>query len=398
MNRSHLHEDLSRAVINLRDAITGALHEVRLDVSKPQDISRKLLIDKSLAWKVSRSARAASVDETLGHMPGGIALGIFVDSMEKAGVQPRRLEALRSATAQFRDAVARHIGDRGTLELVLDALPSQGPDRLQISRKLAFRGNSGIWGIQARVRVNTVLLRPNAENPDLLDSVLLGGWEDFRRIRPDAPWQMFRRVSHPSPVAPPNAEAPLDPEEPVAGPHLLRKFCSENMPQIHVEQEGGATSYRLGASPIGKSGEFTFYFASQRAALGNRYSLEPDESAQFFSMISAPVEFLQFDFVLHRSISFQGEPKVTVHGRLTPTIEQKPDHDRLPIQPQVHDLGDGPPKFSTPLIPEYSRIMSSVFKLWGADPTQFRATRYVIEYPPFPSTVTVSVALPERPA
>ena len=71
--------------------------------------------------------------------------------------------------------VSRHVGDRPTLELVRDSLPDRSHDRLIVSRKLAFRGNSGIWGVQARTRLNAAFVAPSHDDPEMLDAANVGG-------------------------------------------------------------------------------------------------------------------------------------------------------------------------------------------------------------------------------
>ena len=57
--------------------------------------------------------------------------------------------------------VSRHVGDRPTLELVLDSLPDRSHDRLIVSRKLAFRGNSGLFVAMPSRK------RPDGQHQDL---------------------------------------------------------------------------------------------------------------------------------------------------------------------------------------------------------------------------------------
>ncbi len=67
-----------------------------------------------------------------------------------------------------------------------------GADRLVKSRKLAFKGNSGIWGAQSRVRMNTSFIAPNRDNPELLDYAQIGGYSDLQRLRVNGAWPLFR--------------------------------------------------------------------------------------------------------------------------------------------------------------------------------------------------------------
>jgi hypothetical protein len=135
--------------------------------------------------------------------------------------------------------------------LVLDNLPTTAEERLLRSRKLAFRGNSGIWGVQARARVNTAILAPSRDAADFVDQAMIGGWVDFRRLRADTRWALFRRRRTHS-QQPHALGEPIDPAEPRDGPMLIREFCSDTLPPIEVVPDsGGDLVHELGPSPLG---------------------------------------------------------------------------------------------------------------------------------------------------
>lgn len=388
--------ELNSSVHAMRGALTDLMVGVGANPAKPQDVSRRFGIDKSLAWKISRVVRPGDPGAALPHVPGEAAMDIFLGALEKAGAAKTSLDRARESLRSFQTVVERHVGDRPTLELVLDALPSQKNDRLAMSRKLAFRGNSGIWGVQARVRVNTVFLAPNPEKPDMIDSTLVGGWVDFRRLRHDAHWTLFRRRSFRGGQEVTGGEKPIDPSEPQNGPMFLREFCTDTMPQITAVEEGGAITYALGPGEVGNTGTFTCFFGSSYRQLGSRYAEQSDETADFHAMISAPVETLQFDFVVHHSLTFAMNPRVSVYSGVSSDFWASTKRDELPIHAPSVDIGSRPPTFSTPLVSEYSRVIDRVFELTKWKPEDFIAKRFIIDHPPFPSAVNLRVALEQR--
>jgi len=261
-----------------------------------------------------------------------------------------------------------------------------------MSRKLAFRGNSGIWGVQARVRVNTVFLAPNPDNPEMIDSTLVGGWVDFRRLRHDAHWTLFRRRSFRGGKEVSGEEQPIDPREPHNGPMFLREFCTGTLPQITAVEEGGATTYALGPGEVGNTGTFTCFFGSIYRQLGSRFAQKSDETADFHAMISAPVETLLFDFVVHHSLTFAMNPQLSVFSGISADFWASTKRDELPIHSLAQDIGSRPPTFSTPLVGEYSSVVNRVFELTNWRASDFVARRFIIDHPPFPSAVNVRVA------
>lgn len=390
-----LHPDLAAAVHALRGAITEMLSEVGADVSRPQEVSRKLLLDKSLSWKLSRIVGAIEVHEALQHLPGDAAVQILVRAVERAGGSQKLRLKTEQMMRSLQETVRTRIGDKSTLELVVDALPDETGERLTASRKLAFRGNSAIWGVQARVRLNTVIMKPNDQNPEMIDIGLIGAWVDFRRLRHDAKWTMFRRNTfHVDGVAP--RVEPIDPQHSSGPAMLLREFCSPGMPDIESHIENGVTYNDLGQSDVGNSGSFTCVFGSITRALGSRYA-DDGSSASFPANISAPVENLQFDVFVHRDCGFALHQDVRTIAKLTVQDGSARDTEILPIQVVRRDLGGHPPSFQSPLVPRYAEMITRAMSILGWDLNQFVGTRYLVDYPPFPSSVVVSFPLEKRP-
>ena len=389
-----LHPDLTAAVHALCGALTEMLTEVGADVSRPQEVSRKLLLDKSLSWKLSRIVGATEVHEALQHLPGDAAVRILIRAVERAGGSAKLRQKTQQMIGSLQETVRARIGDKATLELVVDALPDETGERLSVSRKLAFRGNSAIWGVQARVRFNTIMLRPNAADPEMIDSALVAGWVDFRRLRHDAKWTVFRRHSF-SDQQNKLADAPIDPAEPVDGPMFLRKFCSPNMPQIESVVQDGMRLDELGASEVGNSGMFTYVFGSVVRALGSRYGPE-GATVTFVANVSAPAEHLQFDMLVHRDCGFALKQQVRTLAKLTVLDTPPQDSDVLPIQVMSRDLGRFPPVVTSPLMASYGEIIADAARMLGWDLGEFSGTRHLMGYPPFPSTVVVSSALDRR--
>ncbi len=395
-----LHDDLNTAIHSLRGALLDLVTDAGGDPSKPQTVSRKFGIDKSLAWKVSRVISAPEPDSAMAHMPGEAGMDIFLDTLQKSGAKAVAVKRARSAVQTFRSLVTQQVGDRPTLEIVLDAMPGRKNDRLHMSRKLAFRGNSGIWGVQARVRIDTVVLAPNLQDPTLVDVVKVSAWVDFRRIRPDIRWTLFRYGAFRD-----NerffSDKPIDRSaNGSAKSLLLAPFCTAGTSAIEVGDylDGHQKEFQLGPGPVGNKGAFTVYSAGITEKLGSRYGTEPGERADFFCAVHAPVESLTLDVIAHRDLTFASQPSFACFGmhHTGPAIPD--DNHRLPLSPDVAQLGLGLPLLPLPGVPEYRRAMDYVFSQLGWPVEQFAGTRFTLDYPPFPSTTIVSCPLDQREA
>lgn len=396
MVESVLHGELDTSVHALRGSLIDLIVSIGGDPRKPQEMSRRFGVDKSLCWKVSRVIKATDPSTALPHLPGDAAIEIFLNALDRAGAAHERLLKVRSAARSLQKTVEKNFGDRPTLDIILDSMPTQGEDRLVQSRKLAFRGNSGIWGVQGRVRVNTVFLAPNAEDPEYVDAALLGGWVDFRRLRPDSEWTLFRRHTFSGGQTITTGSIPFDSGETSDGPMLLRKFCSTHMPPIQMIEEGGIASYQLGPSAVGNQGSFSCFFGSLDRKLGSRFAEKPGDTADFYAIISAPVEVLLFDLYVHHTLSFAMNPEFSVYGNAATDPSQRKDRDVLPIQPAQQTIGSRPPVAATPLLPNYSEIIDYAFERAGWNLNDFVGMRYTLDYPPFLTTAGIKLQLDQR--
>ena len=395
---SSLHPELSAGVHELRGALTDMLGDIGADARRPQELVRKLSLDKSLAWKISRIVGAGDPHNALLYMPGDAGLAIVMRAVHDAGGGESLRRRAEGAIKNFQSAVLRHLGDRPTLDLVVDGFPNESGERLSASRKLAFRGNSGIWGVQAKARTHTVILAPNRENPAMMDCGIIGGWIDFRRIRGDARWVLFRRSLLMEVEGSGPRVEPMDPDADPAGPALMMKeFSSPGLPEIHTISEAGHQLDELGPSTIGNSGAFTLFFGSVTYAIGPRKADAPDDEGSFRVSITAPVETLQFDLLVHRDCEFALQQTIRTYGGFPMGSAPLASRDELPIHADRSDLGREPPAVQTSLFPRYAELTERVFSRIGCDRREFIGIRYEIQYPAFPSTVVVSFPL-ERSA
>lgn len=393
-------DDVQTALRTFRGALVEALAAIAPELTRPADISRQLGIDRNLAWRLGRILNSDDVRQTMAHVPGEGGVNIFVRGLKKAGGSENSRERVLATYQSYRKAVKQHLGDRATAELALDNMAAGAAgERLELSRKLAFRGNSGIWGIQARMRVQTGFVAPCAGQPDMAAAALVAGWVDFRRLRRDVRWSLFKVRGWNDDGTPlPHQDRPIDPAVDPNGPRLIREFCSPSMPEVLSLREGESVCHELGDTPVGNRGAFTCFRGSLLDCVGSRYREPSNEHGQFFALVSAPVETLLFDLFVHVDLMPTIEPEMAVYGFLTTEPQNINDRDRLPLTERFQELGSRPPVVATPLLPRYGELYDYVCRNAGWNPAEFRGVRLVLKYPPFPSTVVLRFPLPERPA
>lgn len=387
---------------DLSSSLATAIEHAQLSDQRPLALSRTLSVDKNITWKLARLMKTSDVGEAFQHLPGEAGFEIFMNALLRHGATRADIEQARLAYQSVASTVKEHAGDKQTLEILLDGANSDSNERLLVSRKLAFRGNSGIWGVQARTRINTAIILPGANDPNVIDLVAIGGWIDFLRTRDDAQWTMFRRTmaadSDPAAVA---RFTPIDPSEPANGPMLIRPFCSASMPPINVIHEpGNVIVHTLAPSPVGKTGAFNCFYGSILRGIGERYASKTDDHGEVGAVVAAPVEQLQFDLLVHRSLGFEAAARASVYG--SPSSAERRERDLLPLTVAsapvvVAGTNDGAsPQLASPTMPAYGQLLEWVAGQLNVELQDLNVVRFTLEYPPFPSTVVVKFPLTQR--
>jgi len=384
------------SVQGLRGALLELYRVVGADPSKPQDVSRRYHLNKNLTWKVARIMAAEDPFEAVPVIPGSGGLEILLDAMGKAGAPAASLERVRHASTEFDRMIELHTGDRNTLELVLDSAMSAR--RMEMSRRLAFRGNSGIWGIQAGVRVTSYFVAPNHDDPSMLDLATLAGLTRVRRLRPVSRWPVFQVREYNDDGSPSirKRRESLEPHSGVSSqPWMVRSLCTGVLPEVHLLQRGDTTIYEIGEGPVGLTGEFSCFFGFTDTAEVPRYRDTSNSVGEFVSSVSIPVEALQFDLFVHRDLAGEIDPSTDMIGTIGGSVEGV-GALRLPLPEKLRDMGFGA-MVDTPQVERYAEGVGAVFERLGRDPRDFRCLRLMVDHPPMSSRAIIRYELPARP-
>lgn len=396
-------EHLRTAMASLRGALLELMATVHADPSSPQDVSRRFGLDKSLTWKLSKIAQEDNPAAAVSHVPGSSGVRIFLSAFEKAGAPAEAITAVRRAVDEFDDVVQIHASDRKTLELMLDNMAGEGEaQRHEAHRKLAYRGNSGMWGVRAKAQLSLSILLPNADEPDMADLAQVGGLIGFRRLRPGARWLLFRRErwTDDDPHPERGQAQSLDPEFPVEdGVPFIGEFCTKPVPKMNVEVAEGEEQYELPPGPVGNTAAFTCIYGQYGRKAGPAYAEQAEEYTEFGCTVITPAEQVMVDLLVHRDCEWAMDPQLVMYSRLDGgAIHGAARHSRnlMPIAEPPRDLGWVADSLATPVLPRYAKLVRYVFDRLGQSPSDFRAYRFTMTYPPIPVTVLMQSRLPVR--
>jgi hypothetical protein len=374
-------------------AMTDLLDEAGLGGARPTQIGRVLGVDKTLAWKIARFVEGPQAIDAARHMPGSAGVEIVLKAAAARGVAGSRVDAVRDADERLRSFVRRHAGDRRSFEAML--AKGGRDDRIESEeRKAHYKSGSAVWGVRARVQMLTLALRPSERDPASIDVLQLSGMVGFERLRADVPW-IIRRLTNRSDSGSSStgfAREPLDPEGARGGGlPLVRRFCSEPMPEIRQFRDADGTVYdEIAPGPVGRHGAVSFVAGEiYRSAIPLAWS-EDNTEGRYTLTVRTPVEAVVFDLLLHRDLAHFGEPSVRVYGLLEdrPGVGAARGQGAAMYEPEPAQRLGSPPVLQSTRISQHAAVLDEALTMagWGGSGA-FRGYRAELEYPPAPCRV-----------
>lgn len=392
--------DLCAALEAQRRTLARLIAHVGVAQDDPQELARRLGLHRVLTWKLSKVITLEDPFEAARHMPGPEGTDIFRAAAARAGAPEDLLAEHRAANELFLRCVEQHAGDRATFDLMLDGLRAEpAPDLLAESRKLAFRGNSGLYGLRADARLSTFVIAPNADRPDTLDCVRIGGVVGLLRFRPGVRWTISRRRAYHDDGTPMptriEGELPLLPgASQSGGPLLLPGFCTQGGDFVEKRRDGNGFAYDLLEGPIGKTGACDCFFAGLLRAEVPRYRGPGNEFGELFLDITLPVEAAQYDLFVRKDVGIDQPPMALVRASIlgASTVVGSPT---LPIVERTERLPGWPRACGTTLYSRYPELVALAFDGLGADRGEFDAYRLTVAHPPINSSLVMRFPLKE---
>jgi hypothetical protein len=377
---------------------------VEADPFMPQVLSRRFGINKTLTWNVARFIRTDDSIAATPHIPGSGSIDKLVRAIElNTSVERDIAQRVRDAARRFDEVIAMHVGDRASLEALVDSMRKRPDSRVELSWRMAYRGNTGIYGVRARTRVQSCFIVPNRNDSSYVDIAMVSGYVGFRRLRPATRWTLFR-VTEWSDADDPLVTGQWEPIERSPGPQspsaIMHSFTRGAAPEIVEAVEPDGRHVILMPGLIGNAGAFDYFRGDLLRAAVPRCRRAPDETGEFGCAITTPVEHMVFDVIAHRDLAFALRPQVLVFAEIFKAGRRPGDESNdeiLPMKPIPKELVGTPPVMGTPLIPRYPELVQTVCGRLGVDPRDCRATRLHVRYPPLGATILQRFPLPDAP-
>ncbi|MGD8451535.1 MAG: hypothetical protein PVJ57_06925 [Phycisphaerae bacterium] len=398
--------ETAAAVQRLRTTLAELIAGVRGRVSKATDLQRALGVDMNVCCKMLRVISASGPLSASLHLPGIMALRMFLKAARKAGVREPAVEAAAQATDEFEELVNKHADDRTTFDSMVSALVDD-EEAAQITfqhRRATFRGQRHLFGLDVQVHMKCLIVQPSEQDPRLLDLANVTGFVSLRRLRPTrAPIVLTPAYTMNDDGTLRNVQRePLIPTpDQTAGVALLRDFCSE--PTLRLQTVPGAPGRvygELAGVGVGKTAAVTCVEGHLNRAAVPRFREPGNEVGAHLAEMRIPCETLLLDLVIREDTC----------GPINPTARVSADHlaevqppgtfapwQRIEPFAPVACLGRGPSVLYTPDYPRYPELGRYAFEQLGWDGDRFDVYRCRIEYPILPSTVALFFDLPAAP-
>lgn len=395
---AHVREVVHR----IRGAFAEVLVAVGADATRPQAVSRQLNLASGLTWKICRLIGAENSFAVIPLIPRRAGLNILIDAFARAEAPPDLIRQVQRAVEEFEHMVKLHSGDRETLEMMLGNLTDAGQqERDESHRRLAFRGNSAMWGVQARLQLCTNFIAPGTD-PNMVDLAWLSGLVDFRRLKREATWAMAaaRKTIDDGSEMPLGEIRALDPafDGPDKAP-LMGEFCSKPLPEIRIDHGRDlVTRYELVEGPVGNTAAATCIVGLYGRNFVRRRRGQADTIGEHYARLYTPVEVLVHDLFVHRELTHALSPTVALYSQL-PSVATYPaagrDRGLFDVSEPVIPLGGCPPDIVTAELPAYTRMVRDVFERLGWTAGDFYGFRFRLRYPPIPTLAVWRYELPE---
>jgi len=395
----------SRQIRSVQAALTDLLDQAGVGGARPTTIGRTLGLDKTLAWKLARFVEAGDPVHAARHMPGAGGVEIVLRAAAGRGVTEARLESVRASDLALREFMRKHAGDRRSFEAMLAG--SGRDEQLELEeRRTQYRAGSAIWGVRAKSQHLMLALRPSPTEEGMLDGLQVGGLLGFERLHEDVPWIIRRLRAHDDTGArmfdvrrePLDPSGTPDPANP-AGMPLIPRFCTDPLPPIRqFTGDNGWVYDEIAPGPVGRDAAVDVVSGEVYHAALPYLRAEDNTRGRYTLTVRTPVELVQFDLLLHRSMTHFDGFESSVYGLLEDRPRGAAESRARPLyEPEpATELGD-PPKLQTARVSGYASMIERAFEMggWGS-PDEFRAFRLELEYPPFPCELMISADIHER--
>jgi hypothetical protein len=380
--------DASAALQVVRKSFSDLIEATGQSIERPTDLQKILEVDSKLSWQIFNVINEEDTFAAAKLVPGDPSVKRLLQAVKKLGVSEKVCQTVRSAVEQFNQVVERHAEDRTEFDFMASSLAksvSSASTAETAFRRMAFRGESHIWGVCADALCAATIVRRAADG-DTTDECTISHKLNCRRLRPDAPTSIFayRNYGADGPSTD-RTRLPLDSAAAERyGAGLMPKFCSQPIPALKTRlRPDGWTAVDMQSAEVGRQSSISLTFGQifRRCPFARSISGEP--LYQNDIRFTTPFGLLISYMLVHRPSFGQVKPRLQVF-RQTPGDEDEAvalSAPQVPTREQIVHVGSGRAAWRNADIVGYDDMVQAAFDEIGWNPAEFDVYRVRIEYP-----------------
>lgn len=383
---THTLKELRRTTASVLAACHG--------LERAVEVSDRLKLDRSLAWKIWQVGHGAKSLPSFAHVPGKGGFRQFLEAATRAGVPAGVVADAQQAYAGFEHLTKVYAGDRATAGSMLGVLSDEGRGRLETAvRRDGYRANAYFLGVQAAAlyQLDVLHLRPD----DRRAVGRMRGHFGLRRNRVNVPWIISRSTLINSRGPSSDVERTAldrDSISPLDNPPslIVREFSSKPLPALTRRTLGGVTvEDELLPGPVGQMGAADIVTGEYVT-----WPIDASSSLDAVTMaVATPCERLCYDIIAPAELIPGG-----LSLRVLSTVQMEhpflhPTAYCIPVTESFEELGEPHTAAPTPEIPHHAEMIAWALRQSGVTRGPLRLWRLRMKFPPVPSCIAATYAL-----
>ncbi len=372
----------------LRALLNSILEEIGGTPPRPARLIRTIGLDKSLASRLVRAARAESDLEFMHRVPSPTGLRIFA-SQARGSADRGRIVRLEEAIDRFQQFLDATPGGRDAIEsLISESSHDLRERREHVAKQATFKSMSFLLGHYCETLATALFLVPS-RNGRSVDGIEVQQRIGLRRLRPSSPLPLL------SVLTPPEDEPPDDSTwiETLDGglgnlaprEFLLPSFSTQPLPELDVLHHGAMTTFMLAGDPDLRSpSRITSAFR-----IRNGWVSSPASNPQPIRgyVLHMPCRSVVRDVFVAEGLFDGGIPRIRFRlpvpgGYASTDLDEDRRHPgTIDLVAPIEQLPSGSRAFQLPGVPGNQELITHALALSGHATTKFRGWRSSLTYP-----------------
>lgn len=369
--------ELGRAVVS---ALAGVLDGLPNASRKPQEVARRLKINKDLSSRTLTALRSSEPWAAIHSLPGTVPLRQLVDAAAAQGSPATETEHALTLIDRFDAFVRREFGSRAELQSLLSTRVAGAREQLLASSKQAvFRGMAGLRGLTVDILAVTFVVHPTDADSDRCDVLAIIGSHGVRRTRPNSRYTFRFGCDNR------DDRASIDDV-------LLADFCSPHPIPVDLRIDGRFLVGELKENVFGRQSTANLVSYEDLPSQHSR-TVQPGSPPWFSAGVLHPTRQLQFDLLLHRDIWPSRTPELGLFHRGADEFDSsKPIAETSTIACDDSIVELDSPHFGGHAVSGYARMLDSVCDARGWTLADLRGYRCESSYPVYGSSYVMVMA------